>query len=129
MPCISSISSSGRKLRLLPSPLIGENVPRSSLFVQRIKPEPSQKSIFNRLRARLTKANKNPDVGSCPRRSLTVTTQVESETGRGVNDELKDFFILYGTRVSFLVILSACWKRRLFKAAGLARSRSKRFVD
>ncbi len=71
MPCISSSSSSGRKLRLLPSPVIGAKVPRSNLFVQRIKPEPSQNSIFNRFRARLTKTNKNPDVGSCPRLSLT----------------------------------------------------------
>ena len=34
MPCISSSNSSGRKLRLLPSPLIGANVPRSNLLRQ-----------------------------------------------------------------------------------------------
>ena len=68
---MSSVSSSGRKLKLLPSPAIGAKVPRSKRLVQRIRPEPSQKSIFNRLRALLMKTNRKPEVGSCSRVSFT----------------------------------------------------------
>src|SRR5262245_50009085 len=73
IPCISKVSSSGRRHWLWPCPQGAANLPDSSRLVHSTKPEPSQKSTLSLLRALLIKTNKKPEVGSCCRVSLIRT--------------------------------------------------------